>query len=155
MSAQSYSRPLVQVYNPVVGDDSMMENPSNPGSSVHPAINGPAITRRRFTLTQRRPVEPSDQAHSTQLTRYPTISTMNYQKISPPDHGILRSRSQDRNAKMQTSPALKSKASDISTGELQHSAFMQRLDDIERTQAKIETLLSQISQSISNNKVNM
>jgi len=116
------------VHNPVLADN--VEDPSSPDKSTHSVISyGP--TSRRFSATQRRPVE---------------LST----KISPPDQGILRSRSQDRNPKMQV---LRSKASDISNGALQQSAFMQRLDDIEGRQANIESLLTQISQNIgSNNK---
>ena len=130
---------LAQVHNPVLVDN--VEDPSSPGKSTHPVISyGP--TSRRFSATQRRPVELSDHAHSPQLTRFPT-------KISPPDQGkILRSRSQDRNPKMQV---LRSKASDISNGALQQSAFMQRLDDIEGRQANIESLLTQISQNIGGN----
>ena len=37
----------------------------------------------------------------------------------------------------------------MSGGEFQESAFMQRLDAIEKSQAKIESLLSQISQNLS------
>lgn len=157
MSAQSYS-PLAQVYNPVVVDDNnMMEDLANAGNSTLPVVSYGPATRRRFTSTQRRPVEPPDQADSTQFKRFPTT---NY-KVSPPEQGILRSRSQDRNSKMQPSTALQSKtsyislqskASHISNGELQESTFMQRLDAIERSQAKIESLLTQISRNINSNK---
>ena len=152
MSAQSYS-PLAQVYNPVVVDvdDNTTEDPSNPGNSTLPIISYGPATRRRFTSTQRRPVELPDQAVSTQLKRFPSIPTTNY-KVSPPEHGILRSRSQDRNLRKQRSTALQSTMSDISNGELQESAFMQRLDAIERSQAKIESLLTQISQNINSKK---
>ena len=152
MSAQSYS-PLAQVYNPVVVDvdDNTTEDPSNPGNSTLPIISYGPATRRRFTSTQRRPVEPPDQAVSTQLKRFPSIPTTNY-KVSPPEHGILRSRSQDRNLRKQRSTALQSTMSDISNGEFQESAFMQRLDAIERSQAKIESLLTQISQNINSKK---
>jgi hypothetical protein len=127
----------------------MMEDTSDPGN---PVITYPA-TRRRFTSTQRRPVEPSfDQAHSSQLTLFPTIPTVHHKKISPPEHGILRSRSQDRNSKMLPLTALKSNASDISNGEPQQPVIMQRLDDIEARQAKIESLLTQIWQNISSDK---
>jgi hypothetical protein len=160
MSAQSYS-PLAQMYNPVVVDDNlMMEDLSNAGNSTLPlpfVSYGPA-TRRRFTSTQRRPVElVPDQADSTQVKRFPTIPSTHY-KVSPPEHGVLRSRSQDRNPKTQISTALQSKTSHNSLqsksshGELQESAFMQRLDAIERSQAKIESLLTQISQNIGSNR---
>lgn len=159
MSAQSYS-PLAQVYNPVVVDDINMESLSNAGNSTFPVISYGPATRRRFTSTQRRPMEPPDQTDSTQLKRFPTIPSTNY-KVSPPEHGILRSRSQDRNPRRQPSTALQSKTSHISlqsktshisNGELQESAFIQRLDAIERSQAKIESLLAQISQNISSNR---
>ena len=152
MSAHSYS-PLAQVYNPVVVDENLMEDPSNPGNSVSPVISYGPATRRRFTSTnRRRPVEPSDQAHSTQLRRFPTTPTMNI-KLSPPEHGISRSRSQDHYLKIpRPSTVPDSKASDISDGEHpQHSEFIQRLDDIERRQERIESLLHQISQKISDN----
>ena len=155
MSTQSLS-PLAQVYNPVVVDDNnTMEDFSNTGNSLPVISYGPA-TRRRYTST-RRPVEPSDQADSTQFRRFPTIPTTNY-KVSPPEHGVLRSRSQDRNSKVQPSNALQPKTSNVSlqshitNGELQESAFAQRLEAIERSQAKIESLLTQISQSISNKR---
>jgi len=146
MSAQSYS-PLAQVYNPVVVDDNVMkEDLSNPGNLTLPAISYGPATRRRFTSTQRRPqaVEPPDQADSNQLQRFPTIPTTNY-KVSPPEHGVLRSRSQDRNSKMQPSTAfqpktsyisLQSKTSSISNGEHQESEFLQRLDAIEKKPSK-------------------
>ena len=162
MSAHSFS-PLAQMYNPVVVDDNlMMEDLSNAGNSTLPlpvVSYGPA-TRRRFTSTQRRPVELPDRADSTQLKRFPTIPSTNY-KVSPPEHGVLRSRSQDRNPKTQISTALQSKTSHfslqsktshVSNAELQESTFMQRLDTIERSQAKIESLLAQISQNISSNR---
>lgn len=153
MSAQSYS-PLAQVYNPVIVDvdDNMMEDLSNPGNSTLQVISYGPATRRRFTPTQRRPhVEPPDQAVSSQLKRFPTISTTNY-KVSPPERGILRSRSGDRTLKRQRSSALQSNASEFSNGEHQDSAFMQRLDVIERSQAKIESLLAQVLQNISSNR---
>ena len=152
MSAQSYS-PLAQVYNPVVVDvdDNAMEYLSNPGNSSLPVISYGPATRRRLTTTQRRPMELPDQAVSTQLKRFPTIPPTNY-KVSPPEHGILRSRSQDRSLKKQRSSALQSNISDISNGELQESTLMQRLDDIERSQAKIESLLNQISQNMRSNR---
>ena len=140
-----------QLYSPLVVDDNMIEDP-NPGNSAHP-INYVSPTRRRFTVTQRRPVEPFDQAHSTQLARFPTIPSTNPSKITPLEHGVLRSRSQDRTTRTQPSTTLKSKASDISNGEPQQSAFMQRLDDIEKRQAKIESLLTQISQNINRNRL--
>ena len=156
MSTQSIS-PLAQVYNPVVVDDNnMMEDFSNTGNSTLPVISYGPATRRRFTSTQRRPLELHDQADSTQFRRFPTIPVSNY-GVSPPEHGILRSRSQDRNSKMQPSSSLQPKTSNISlqskashnsNGELQESAFMQRLDAIERSQAKIESLLNRISQNI-------
>jgi hypothetical protein len=152
MSAQPYS-PLAQVYNPVVVDDNMMEDLSNSDNSAQPIISYGPATRRRFTSTQRRPVavEPPDQAYSTQLRRFPTVPTMNKNKVSPPEHGILRSRSQDRYLKPQP---LQPKASDISDREQhpQRSEFMQRLDDIERRQERIESLLAQISQNLSSNR---
>jgi len=152
MSAQSYS-PLAQVYNPVVIDDNM-EDSSNPGHSAQPVISYGPATRRRFTPIQRRPVGLSDQAHSTQLRRFPTIPTMNMKKVSPPAHGILRSRSQDRYLKMQPSTAPQSEVSDMSDGEHpQRPEFMQRLDDIEKRQERIESLLIHISQTISSNKL--
>ena len=157
MSTQSFS-PLAQVYHPVVVDDnSMMEDRSNTGNSTLPVISYGPATRRRLTLTQRRPnLEPPapDQADSTQFRRFPTIPSTNY-KISPPEQGVLRSRSQDRNSRMQPSTALQSKTSHVSLQsktsqitnvELQESVVMQRLDAIERSQAKIESLLAQISQ---------
>ena len=159
MSTQSIS-PLAQVYNPVVVDDSnMMEDLSNTGNSTFPIISYGPATRRRFTSTQRRPMEliASDQVDSTQLRRFPTT---NY-KVSPPERGVLRSRSQDRHPKLQPSSSLRprtsnislqSKTSHISNGELQESAFAQRLDAIERSQANIESLLAQISQNIRSNK---
>ena len=158
MSAQSYS-PLAQVYNPVVVDDINLEDLSNAGNSTFPVISYGPATRRRFTSTQRRPMELPDQTDSTQFKRFPTIPTSNY-KVSPPEHGILRSRSQDRNSRTQPSTALQSKTSHISlqstshvsNGELQESAFMQRLDAIERSQAKIESLLAQISQNINSKR---
>jgi hypothetical protein len=137
------------VYNPVVVDDNvMMDDYSNPGNSALPVISYGPATRRRFTSTSRRPVDLPDQANSTQLRRFPSIPTTNY-KVSPPEHGILLSRSQDHISKKQPSTALQSKTSHISNDELQDSEFiMQRLDDIERSQAKIESLLIQISQNI-------
>lgn len=162
MSAQSYYSPLAQVYNPVVVDDNfMMEDISNTGNPTLPVISYGPATRRRFTSTQRRPhVEPPDHADSTQFKRFPTIPTTNY-KVSPPEHGVLRSRSQDRNPKMRPSTALQSKTSyvslesktsHVSNGELQESTFIQRLDAIEKSQANIESLLTQISQNISSNR---
>jgi hypothetical protein len=140
-----------QLYNPLVVDDNI-EDP-NPGNSAHPIINYASPSRRRFTVTQRRPMEPFDQAHSTQLARFPTIPSTNPTKITPVEPGILRSRSQDRTLRTQPSTTLKSKASDISNGESQQSAFIQRLDDIEKRQAKIESLLTQISQNINRNRL--
>lgn len=149
MSAQLNS-PLAQVYHPVVVDD-IAEDPSNPDSSAQPVISYGPATRRRFTSTHRRPVELFDQAQSTQLRRFPT-TPMNNNRVSPPENGILRSRSQDRYHKMQLSTTPASKVSDVSDGEhSQRSEFMQRLDDIERRQERIESLLTQISQNISNN----
>jgi len=114
MSSQSYAQsysPLAQVYNPVVVDDNnMTEDLSNTGNSTLPVISYGPATRRRFTSTQRRPVELFDQPDSNQFKRFPTNPTTNY-KVSPPEHGILRSRSQDRNSKMQPSTALQSKTS--------------------------------------------
>ena len=156
MSTQSFS-PLAQVFNPVVFDDNnMMEDLSNTGSSTLPVISYGPATRRRFTFTQKRPMEPPDQADSTQFRRFPSS---NY-KLSPPERGVLRSRSQDRNPKMQPSKGLQPKTSNISlqsktshnsNGELQESALVQRLEAIERSQAKIESLLAQISQNMSSN----
>jgi hypothetical protein len=163
MSAQSFS-PLAQIYNnPVVVDDNrMMEDLSNAGNSTPlPVISYGPATRRRFTSTQRRPVELHDHADSTQFKRFPTIPSTNY-NVSPPEHGVLRSRSQDRNPKTRPSTALQSKTSHISlqskssthvsNAELQESSFLQRLDAIERSQANIESLLTQISQNISSNR---
>lgn len=158
MSTQSFS-PLAQMYNPVVVDDNnMMEDHSNTGNSTLPVISYGPATRRRFTSTQRRPMEIPDQADSSQFKRFPTIPASSYN--SPPERGFLRSRSQDRNSKMQSSTALRPKTSNISlqsktshmsNGELQESAFMQRLDAIERSQAKIESLLIHITQNMSSN----
>ena len=136
ISAQSGS-PLAQVFNPLVVGDNIEDSGSS--LAAQPVVSYGPLSRRRITSTQKRPVEPSDQAHSTQLNRFPTIS--------PPEHGILRSRSQDR--------TLKSKASNISDDEQhpqQQSEFMQRLDDIEKRQERIEVLLTQISQSISSDR---
>ena len=156
MSTQSFS-PLAQVYNPVVIDDSnIMEDISNTGNSTLPVISYGPATRRRFTSTQRRPLELPEQADSSQFRRFPSNPMTNF-GVSPPERGFLRSRSQDRNSKTQSSTtlqpktsniSLQSKASHISNGEFQESAFMQRLDAIEKSQAKIESLLAQISQNI-------
>lgn len=150
MSAQSYS-PLAQVYNPVVVDDNT-EAPLSPGHSAQPVVSYGPATRRRFTSVHKRPVE-LDQAHSTQLRQFPTIP-MNINKVSPPAHGILLSRSEDRYLKRQPSSLPQSNlASDINDDEQhpQRSEFMQRLDDIERRQARIESLLVRISENISGN----
>lgn len=151
MSNQSFS-PLAQVYNPVVID----EDAEDPGNSAQPVISYGPATRRRFTSVSKRPMEFSDQMHSTQLRRYPTVPPMDINKISPPERGILRSRSHDRYLKVQRSTAPDSRPLDVSDSEQypQRSEFIQRLDDIERRQEKIESLLIQISQNISSNEVN-
>ena len=157
MSTQSFS-PLAQMYNPVVIDDSnIMEDIANTGNSTLPVISYGPATRRRFTSTQRRPMDLPDQADSSQFRRFPSNPVTNF-GISPPERGYLRSRSQDRNSRTQHSAtlqpktsniSLQSKSSHMSGGEFQESAFMQRLDAIEKSQAKIESLLSQISQNLS------
>ncbi|KAF8159446.1 receptor-activated Ca2+-permeable cation channel [Crassisporium funariophilum] len=141
---QTFS-PLAQVFNPVVVEEDIMEEP-NSGSSAPQGISyGPASRRRLMSMQSQRRAPPEPFGVQP-MKRFPALSD----KGTPPEQGILRSRSQDRYP-MQGRPGpgeIKS-MDDNNNDDPERSIFMSRLDDIERRQKRMESLLTQISESIS------
>ncbi|KAF8966304.1 hypothetical protein BDZ97DRAFT_1808888 [Flammula alnicola] len=136
---QTFS-PLAQVFNPLlVDDDGMRESyPVVQGVSYGPA------TRRRLTSMQ------SSQKRATSET-FANILHNAQAKKSSIEHGILRTQSPEPTTQ-HPGPATAQEIRDMedTTGEnAEQSAFSSRLDDIERRQGRIESLLVEISNSIS------
>ncbi|KIM44732.1 hypothetical protein M413DRAFT_442685 [Hebeloma cylindrosporum] len=132
--------PLAQVFNPLVVEDDVTREPYiSPGVSY-----GPATRRRPLSIrpSQRRPQpdQLSAQSPSNQLRRSPGTG----------DKDSLRSPSQDRHTV--DHPMTAASVKDIennTTGDLQQSAIMKRLDDLEKRQERIESLLQGLSHNIS------
>jgi hypothetical protein len=125
--------PLAQVFNPLVVEDDLMREPCvSPGVSY-----GPATRRRLLSIqpSQRRPQpEPlSTQFQSNQLKRFPKSSDS--QDRHAIDHAMTAAEIKDMEDNM--------------NGDLQQSAIMKRLDDMEKRQERIESLLQDLSHNIS------
>jgi len=142
---QAFS-PLAQVFNPLVVEDDVMREPYlSPGVSY-----GPATRRRPLSIqpSQRRPQpDPlSTPSQSNQLKKFHHTSD----KDSPPGPGFIGSPSQERHAVDHAMTAAEVKdMEDNMNGDLQQSAIMKRLDDMEKRQERIESLLQDLSHNIS------
>lgn len=142
--------PLAQVFNPLlVEDDHNMDQ----GPSMVPGISYGPVTRRRLTsfVASNRNVAPEilSHSHSNHSKKFPTLSD----KSSPSEQGILRSASQDLLRPPHISTATEIKDAEEDTGETQEqSIIISRLEEIEKRQQRIESLLAHISENINGKK---
>jgi len=149
--AQTFS-PLAQVFNPlVVEDDATREPYASPGVSyVSSGVSyGPATRRRPLSIqpSQRRPMpDPfSTPLQSNQLKMFHGTSD----KDSPPARGFMQSASQDQHIVNRAMIATDIQDMDNTKDDLQQSAIMKRLDDMEKRQERIESLLQDLTHNIS------
>jgi hypothetical protein len=153
IEAQSFS-PLAQVFNPVVIEEDVMRDPNLSAGSLVPGISYGPATRRKMSSIQpsHRRLQPDPlltQFQSNQPRRFHTTSVKN----SPPERVFLRSRSQGHDTLDRAMTLVENKDREDDMGEgLEQSAIMKRLDDIEERQERIESLLHELSHTISNKK---
>jgi len=148
---QTFS-PLAQVFNPLVVEDDITREPyASPGVSyVSSGVSyGPATRRRPLSIqpSQRRPLPDPfpTQFQSNQLKMFQGASD----KDSPPGRGFMPSASQDQHTVNPAMTAADIKDVDNMKDDLQQSAIMKRLDDMEKRQERIESLLQNLSHNIS------
>jgi len=152
VEAQTFS-PLAQVFNPVVMEEDVVRDPNLSAGSLVPGVSYGPATRRRMPSIQPSHGRPQPdplltQFQSNQLRMFHTTSDKN----SPPERVFLRSRSQDRDT---LNHAVENKDREDDVGEdLEQSVIMKRLDDIQKRQERIESLLYELSRTISNQKTN-
>ncbi|KAF4610858.1 hypothetical protein D9613_007044 [Agrocybe pediades] len=143
--AEAYS-PLAQVFNPLLLEDDHAREANNASSSTTTGVSYGPASRRRLTSIhtgQHRRVTHDGLMQSMQK-KFPVMND----KSSPPDRAFLRSRSHERYTSP-SSTAGEIKDAEDNSGEDPNSAMIiNRLEEMERRQVRIEELLTQISQNL-------
>lgn len=145
-AAQSFTSPLAQIFQPLVVDDDVVAD--MPQHSPQPLVSfGPASRRRLSSMTQHR--RDGGNGHSGtspqktpskdgglfgSLKRFPGMSSDDQIAESPSSMSSMRSKQPT--------------ASDVMEGEAESGGVDRRMDEIERTQKKIEKLLEKIAESL-------
>ncbi|KAH9479382.1 hypothetical protein JR316_0007972 [Psilocybe cubensis] len=149
MNHENFS-PLAQVFNPLLVED---DHITDQGPAMSSGISYGPATRRRLTsfVASNKNLAPD--------ISMPSISNPSKKfgdKSSPSEQGILISGSHDLLQPPQhisTATEIKDAAEEDTGESREESAIISRLEEIERRQQRIESLLTRISHSIDSKKV--
>ncbi|KAG6854040.1 hypothetical protein C0991_011245 [Blastosporella zonata] len=150
-AAQSFVSPLAQVFQPLVVDEPIPEEPTDKaegGSGVTPPVPVPSYgsaTRRRLSSVHvmRGHQQPSPPLlQQIQARKFPTLS----KSASPPRSALFM-----RSPEPQSSSRPETASEAIEESRVEHSGgrgVEQRLEDMEKTQKRIEEVLMEIARDI-------
>jgi len=169
-AVHSFVSPLAQVFQPMVVDETIPEEPSDK-PSLSPVSFGPASRRRLYSMQSGRshqhPIAPASPVKSSPLRKFPTMPNPNPSLMIPQGQPSSRSLDEtpgpsggDPSRDAPSSGAAQSPPPELTITEAggalelenwtdsQSSIWTKRLSDIEKRQERIEDLLSQIAKDI-------